>query len=193
MERKLYDLDLVVNGRKVSGKVHAEETLLNFLRSNNFVEVKRGCDNGDCGACTVIMNGAATLSCCTAALQAEGAEVYTVKSLGTWDLLHPLQEAFVKHEALQCGFCTPGFLMTAKAFLDKNPRPTREEIREAVSGNLCRCTGYVKIVDAIEEASGVIASVAAKKAVKTAAEKGAVKTTAAKRAVKSAAGRGGKK
>jgi carbon-monoxide dehydrogenase small subunit len=160
MERKRYDISLTVNGKGVTGQVYAEESLLDFLRSKNFTEVKKGCDNGDCGACTVIINGTATLSCCTAALQAEGAEVLTVKSLGSWDLLHPLQEAFVKHEALQCGFCTPGFLMTAKAFLDRNPRPTRDEIREAISGNLCRCTGYLKIVDAIEEASAVIAETA---------------------------------
>ena len=114
------------------------------------MEVKRGCDKGDCGACTVIMDGKAILSCITLALQADGRKVYTVKSLGSWDRLHPLQQAFVDYEALQCGFCTPGMLMSAKALLDHNPKPTREEIREAISGNLCRCTGYTKIVDAIE-------------------------------------------
>jgi carbon-monoxide dehydrogenase small subunit len=98
----------------------------------------------------VILDGKAVLSCITLALQAEGRRVYTVKSLGSWDRLSPLQQAFVDHEALQCGFCTPGMLMSAKALLDANPRPTREEIREAISGNLCRCTGYTKIVDAIE-------------------------------------------
>ncbi|MBA7704767.1 4-hydroxybenzoyl-CoA reductase subunit gamma [subsurface metagenome] len=148
--QELYDITLTVNDREVRGRVKAESTLLDFLRENNFVEVKRGCDKGDCGACTVIMNGKATLSCITVALQAEGSKVYTVKSLGTWDKLHPLQQAFVDHEAVQCGFCTPGMLMTAKALLDKNPCPSREEIREAISGNLCRCTGYQKIVDAIE-------------------------------------------
>ena len=156
MENVLYDVTIHVNDRPVSGKVRAEKTLLDFLRDQNFTEVKKGCDNGDCGACTVIMDGRATLSCCTAALQADGKKVYTVKSLGTWEKMHPLQDAFVKHEAVQCGFCTPGFLMTAKALLDSNPRPSREEIREAISGNLCRCTGYVKIVDAIEEAAAAI-------------------------------------
>lgn len=150
--QELYDLTLTVNDREVRGRVKAESTLLDFLRENNFVEVKRGCDKGDCGTCTVIMDGKATLSCITVALQAEGSKVYTVKSLGTWDKLHPLQQAFVDHEALQCGFCTPGMLMTARALLDKNPCPSREEIREAISGNLCRCTGYQKIVDAIEAA-----------------------------------------
>mgnify|MGYP001026171632 CR=1 FL=1 len=153
MNQELYEIKLTVNDRLVTGRVRAETTLLDFLREKNFIEVKKGCDNGDCGACTVIIDGQATVSCLTAALQAQGKKIYTVKSLGRWDKLHPLQKAFVKYEAVQCGFCTPGMLMTAKAFLDKNPHPTREEIREAISGNLCRCTGYLKIVDAIEAAS----------------------------------------
>lgn len=159
MENRLYEVTVYVNDRPVRGSVRAEKTLLDFLRDNNFTEVKKGCDNGDCGACTVIMEGKATLSCCTTALQADGLKVYTVKSLGDWDKMHPLQAAFVKHEAVQCGFCTPGFLMTAKALLDVNPHPSRDEIREAISGNLCRCTGYVKIVDAIEDAAAAIEAV----------------------------------
>ena len=151
--RELYDISLTVNDRELKGKVKAETTLLDFLRDNNFIEVKKGCDRGDCGACTVIMDGKATLSCITLALQAQGSKVYTVKSLGTWDRLHPLQQAFVDYEAVQCGFCTPGMLMTAKALLDKNAHPSRNEIREAISGNLCRCTGYKKIVDAVEAVS----------------------------------------
>lgn len=147
---ELYDICLTVNDREVRGRVQAETSLLDFLRDNHFYEVKRGCDKGDCGACTVIMDGRAILSCITLALQADGRKVCTVKSLGTWDALHPLQQAFVDHEALQCGFCTPGMLMSAKALLDANPHPTREQIREAISGNLCRCTGYTKIVDAVE-------------------------------------------
>ena len=161
MDRARYEIVLTVNGREVKGRVTAEMTLLDFLRDTNHIEVKRGCDHGDCGACTVMLDDKAVLSCLTSVLQAQGKEVSTSKSLGDWELLHPLQEAFVKHEALQCGFCTPGMLMAAKAFLDKNPNPTREEIRDAISGNLCRCTGYQKIVDAIEEASKVIAQVAA--------------------------------
>ena len=145
-----YDICLTVNDREVRGRIPAETTLLDFLRDKDFTEVKRGCDKGDCGACTVIMDGKAILSCITLALQADGRKVYTVKSLGSWDALHPLQQAFVDHEGLQCGFCTPGMLMSAKALLDQNPHPSREEIREAISGNLCRCTGYTKIIDAIE-------------------------------------------
>lgn len=161
MDRMEYDVILTVNDREVKSTVTAETTLLDFLRNTNHIEVKRGCDHGDCGACTVILDGNAVLSCLTSVMQAQGKKVYTAKGLGSWHFLHPLQEAFVKHEALQCGFCTPGILMAAKAFLDKNPKPSREEIRDAISGNLCRCTGYQKIVDAIEEASEVIASVAA--------------------------------
>jgi carbon-monoxide dehydrogenase small subunit len=159
MGKKLYDLTITVNDIAVRQMVAAETSLLDFLRDTNHTEVKRGCDHGDCGACTVIVEGRATLSCLTAALQVQGKKVYTVTSLGTWDKLHPLQEAFVKREALQCGFCTPGMLMTAKALLDDNPHPTREEIRDAISGNLCRCTGYHKIVNAIEEAAKVIEGV----------------------------------
>ncbi len=145
-----YEISLTVNDRPLSTRIAAETTLLDFLREQGFIEVKRGCDKGDCGACTVIMDGKAILSCITLALQADGAKIYTVKSLGTWERMHPLQQAFVDYEALQCGFCTPGMLLSAKALLDSNPRPTREQIREAISGNLCRCTGYQKIVDAVE-------------------------------------------
>jgi len=148
-----YNVRLTVNDRPVSASIAAETTLLDFLREQGFIEVKRGCDKGDCGACTVILEGKAVLSCLTLALQADGCKVYTVKSLGTAENMHPLQKAFVGHEALQCGFCTPGMLLAAKALLDSNPHPTRGEIREAISGNLCRCTGYQKIVDAIEAVS----------------------------------------
>jgi carbon-monoxide dehydrogenase small subunit len=147
---ELYPIAVTVNGQSVSARIPAETTLLDFLRDQGFIEVKRGCDKGDCGACTVIMDGKAILSCITLALQADGSRIFTVKSLGTWERMHPLQQAFVDFEALQCGFCTPGMLLAAKVFLDHNPHPTREQIREAISGNLCRCTGYQKIVDAIE-------------------------------------------
>jgi carbon-monoxide dehydrogenase small subunit len=147
---ELYPIAVTVNGQPLSARIPAETTLLDFLRDQGFIEVKRGCDKGDCGACTVIMDGKAILSCLTLALQADGSRVSTVKSLGTWERMHPLQKAFVEYEALQCGFCTPGMLLAAKALLDRNPHPTREQIREAISGNLCRCTGYQKIVDAIE-------------------------------------------
>ena len=147
---ELYGISVRVNDRPLRAQIAAETTLLDFLREQGFIEVKRGCDKGDCGACTVLMDGKAILSCITLALQADGAKVYTVKSLGTADRMHPLQKAFVDLEALQCGFCTPGMLLSAKALLDANPHPTREQIREGISGNLCRCTGYQKIVDAIE-------------------------------------------
>lgn len=150
MEDKYYDIRLNVNNQEVTGKVKATTSLLDFLREKNFIEVKKGCDKGDCGACTVLIDGRATVSCLTLALQVQGKKVLTLKSLGNWEKLDPLQEAFVEHEALQCGFCTPGMLMAAKALLDENKKPSRNEIKEAISGNLCRCTGYKKIVDAIE-------------------------------------------
>ena len=145
-----HDIEITVNGTKIKDSVEASTTLLDFLRSHGFTEVKKGCDKGDCGACTVLIDGAATTSCITLALQANNKEVLTVKSLNNWGKLHPLQQAFVKYEAIQCGFCTPGMLMSAKWLLDKNPHPTRAEIIDAISGNLCRCTGYKKIIDAIE-------------------------------------------
>jgi len=145
-----HDIEITVNGTKIKDSIEASTTLLDFLRSHGFTEVKKGCDKGDCGACTVLIDGAATTSCITLALQANNKEVLTVKSLNGWRKLHPLQQAFVKYEAIQCGFCTPGMLMSAKWLLDKNPHPTRAEIIDAISGNLCRCTGYKKIIDAIE-------------------------------------------
>lgn len=111
---------------------------------------KRGCDSGECGACTVIMNGKAVNSCLVLATELEGAEITTIEGLGKYsEELHPLQKAFIEKGAVQCGFCTPGVIMTAKAFLDLNPQPTEDEVRDAISGNLCRCTGYAKIVKAI--------------------------------------------
>ncbi|MBC7219181.1 MAG: (2Fe-2S)-binding protein [Hadesarchaea archaeon] len=150
---KKYPLEFKVNGKKYSVEVKPNMTLLRLLRSLGFTEVKSGCEKGDCGTCAVLMDGEPVNSCLTLALQAQGKEITTVKGLGTIEKLHPIQEAFVKYGAIQCGFCTPGMVITAKAFLDKNPNPTREEIREAISGNLCRCTGYQKIVDAIEAAA----------------------------------------
>ncbi|MGC8816936.1 MAG: (2Fe-2S)-binding protein [Candidatus Hadarchaeum sp.] len=150
---KKYPLEFKVNGKKYRVEVEPKVTLLRLLRSMGFTEVKAGCEKGDCGTCAVLMDGEPVNSCLTLALQAQGKEIITVKGLGTMEKLHPIQEAFVKYGAIQCGFCTPGMVITAKALLDKNPNPTREEIREAISGNLCRCTGYQKIVDAIEAAA----------------------------------------
>jgi aerobic-type carbon monoxide dehydrogenase small subunit (CoxS/CutS family) len=146
-----YQVDIRVNGQSMKAEVTVAETLLEVLRDKlGAAEVKNGCGQGDCGACTVLLDGEAVNSCLTLAVQADGRAVTTVRGLGTPDDPHPLQESFVKHGAIQCGFCTSGVVLSAKALLDENPTPSRAEIREGISGNLCRCTGYTKIVDAIE-------------------------------------------
>lgn len=150
MER--YEVKICLNGRWMTAEVTAADTLLEVLRDTfGAHEVKNGCGQGDCGVCTVLLDGRAVNSCLTLAVQADGSEVTTLKGLGTPDHPHPLQESFIEHGAIQCGFCTSGMILTAKALLDENPAPSREEIREGISGNLCRCTGYTKIVDAIED------------------------------------------
>jgi len=149
---KKYQIEISVNGERQKVDVTARETLLETLRNNlKAIEVKNGCDQVDCGVCTVIMDGKAVNSCLTLAVQADGKEIITIKGIGTEEKPHPLQKSFVESGAIQCGFCTPGMVLSAKTLLDKNPKPEREEIKEAISGNLCRCTGYVKIIDAIEE------------------------------------------
>jgi carbon-monoxide dehydrogenase small subunit len=148
---KTYPLELDVNGTLERTEVAPGETLLHVLRERlGHTEVKEGCAKGDCGTCAVLLNGRAVNACLTLALQAHRQKVVTLKGIGTPERPHPLQESFVKHGAIQCGFCTAGMIVSAKALLDENPHPTRQEIREAISGNLCRCTGYQKIVDAIE-------------------------------------------
>lgn len=143
-----------VNGDRRQLGVPDHWTLLEALRYGlGLTGSKQGCDKGDCGACTVLLDGRPVLSCITPALEAEGADVLTVEGLARPGALHPLQEAFEVYGAAQCGFCTPGILMSAVALLDRNPSPTRDEIKEALSGNLCRCTGYTKIIDAVEAAS----------------------------------------
>jgi len=144
-----YRVELTVNDEKISAAAKPEESLLKFLRRNGFTEVKCGCEKGDCGTCTVIMNGKTIKSCITLAMQANGKVILTAKGLGKIEIGRKLQESFVKHGAVQCGFCTAGMLMAAKGYLDTNPEPDKEEIRKAISGNLCRCTGYKKIVEAI--------------------------------------------
>ena len=144
-----YRVELTVNGEKISAAAKPEESLLKFLRRNGFTEVKCGCEKGDCGTCTVIMNGKTIKSCITLAMQANGKEILTSKGLEKIEIGRKLQESFVKHGAVQCGFCTGGMLMAAKGYLDKNLTPDKTEIRKAISGNLCRCTGYKKIVEAI--------------------------------------------
>jgi len=148
---KTYPVQIKINGEWRETAVKAEETLLHTLREKwGQTDVKEGCGKGDCGACTVLLNGKAVNACLTLTLQAAGQEITTLKGIGTPQNPHPLQESFVKHGAIQCGFCTAGMILAAKALLDKTPRPTREEIREGISGNLCRCTGYQKIIKAIE-------------------------------------------
>ncbi len=147
-------LRMKVNGKEVEVSVDPTWTLLKVLREKLGLKgTKKGCEQGDCGACTVIMDGRAVNACLVLALQAESKEIETVESLGTPDNLHPLQESFIKHGAVQCGFCTPGMLMSAVALTRKNPTPSVEEIKITISGNLCRCTGYVKIIKAIQSAT----------------------------------------
>lgn len=141
---------LNVNGSVYEVAVDPYETLVDTLRKKiGFTGTKEGCGTGECGACTVLMDGKAVNSCLYPAAAAEGKEITTIEALAADGKLHPLQEAFLKHWAMQCGFCTPGMILSAKALLDANPKPTEAEVREAIAGNLCRCTGYVKIVDAI--------------------------------------------
>ncbi len=147
-------MQLTVNGELKRTEVFAGETLLHVLREKlGHTEVKEGCGKGDCGACAVLLNGEAVNACLTLALQADGLEVVTIQGIGTPEKPHVLQTSFVKHGAIQCGFCTAGMIVSAKALLDRNPHPTRQEIKEGISGNLCRCTGYKKIVEAIEDAA----------------------------------------
>jgi carbon-monoxide dehydrogenase small subunit len=149
-----YLLDINVNGEWKRAEVSPHETLLHVLRERlGYTEVKEGCGKGDCGACAILLNGKAVNACLTLALQADKQKVVTLKGIGTQKNPHPLQESFVKHGAIQCGFCTAGMIVSAKALLDENPHPTREEIKRGISGNLCRCTGYKKIVEAIDEAA----------------------------------------
>jgi aerobic-type carbon monoxide dehydrogenase small subunit (CoxS/CutS family) len=145
---------LSVNGQPREGTVEPRTSLADFLRDGlDLTGTHVGCEHGVCGACTVLLDGEPVRSCLLLAIQMDGAEVTTVEGLADGERLHPLQQAFWDHHGLQCGFCTPGILLTATALLRDNPRPTDEEIREAIAGNLCRCTGYHFIVDAIRAAS----------------------------------------
>ena len=146
-------LSLTINGVPKSVTADAGETLLAILRHEGYVGVKKGCGAGDCGACAVLLNGHAVNSCLVLAAKADGAEIITVEGLASSDGLHPLQEAFVDEGAVQCGYCTPGMLMSAIDLLTRNPDPSEDEIKEAISGNLCRCTGYAKQIRAIQIAA----------------------------------------
>ncbi len=143
-----------INGDEVEFLAQQDDTLLNSLRDDvGLLGVKEGCGTGDCGACSVLMDDRLTCACLVFAPEANGSTIVTVEGLAAADELHPLQQAFLEGAALQCGICTPGFLVAAKALLDNNPDPTETEIRYALAGNLCRCTGYDKIIRAVQEAA----------------------------------------
>ena len=156
MERRIR---VTVNGRTHEKTVESRKTLADFLRDDlELTGTHLGCEHGVCGACTVVLDGAAVRSCLTFAVQVNGREIQTVEGLADGDRLNPLQEAFREHHGLQCGFCTPGFLMTLTCFLRECPEPTEAEVREAISGNLCRCTGYKNIVTAALAAARAMAA-----------------------------------
>ena len=148
-----HKVQFTINGEQVEVEVEPRETLLQATRDKlNLKGTKEACGQGECGACTVLMDGTPVYSCLILAVEAEGKDILTVEGLAEGEKLHPLQEAFRDYGAVQCGFCTPGMLLTAKALLDENPQPTEDVVREAIAGNICRCTGYVKIVEAIQAA-----------------------------------------
>jgi carbon-monoxide dehydrogenase small subunit len=150
-------VQLKINGETFRVEVEPHETLLDVIRGKvGLTGTKKGCETGQCGACTVIIEGKAVTSCLILAVEAHGKEIVTVEGLARDGQLHPLQQAFVEEGAVQCGYCTPGMLLSAKALLDENPRPTQRQVKEAIAGNLCRCTGYVKIVKAIVAAADKI-------------------------------------
>ncbi len=150
MER---DIKLVINGEEEQFRVRSDEMLVDLLRDRlALTGTKKRCETGECGACTVIMDGKAVNSCLVLAVDAQGKAITTIEGLSVGGELHPLQKSFVKHGALQCGFCTPGMIMSAMALIDENPKPTEMDVRRAIEGNICRCTGYIKIVDAVLDA-----------------------------------------
>ncbi len=147
-----FNLQFTLNGEKTEIDINPGARLLDVLRDElQLTGTKEGCGVGECGACTVIIDGEAMDSCMVLAASVADKNVTTIEGLANDDILHPLQQAVLDHHALQCGFCTPGFIMSAKALMDKNPHPTREEIKVAISGNLCRCTGYQQLIDAFED------------------------------------------
>ena len=149
-----HTIHLTLNGESCAFTVEPQETLLHVLRERaHLTGAKKGCDLGECGACTVIMDGRAVNSCCVFAIEADGSTVETIEGIGTADEPHPLQQAFIDAGAIQCGYCTPGMIMSAEALLRRNPDPTEDEIRLALSGNICRCSGYVQIVRAVKRAA----------------------------------------
>jgi carbon-monoxide dehydrogenase small subunit len=144
-------IKIEVNGDVYEEAVKTSTTLLDFIREKLFLTgTKKGCDTGECGACTVILDGKVVNSCLVLAIDANGSKVTTIEGIGQMDSLHPLQRAFVRHGAIQCGYCTPGMLMSSKALLDRIPNPDETDIKIALSGNLCRCGSYLKIIEAIK-------------------------------------------
>ncbi|MGV8146156.1 MAG: (2Fe-2S)-binding protein [Alkaliphilus sp.] len=151
------EIQITINDIDYSIKISEGDRLVDVLRDKlHLTGTKEGCGEGECGACTVIMDGVAVNSCMILAFQANRTKIYTIESMKKEDILHPIQQAFLDEGAVQCGFCIPGMIMSAKAFLDKDESPSREEIRESISGNLCRCTGYTKIVNAIDKAAKLV-------------------------------------
>lgn len=151
----MISIELKVNGEIYAVSVKPNETLLDVLRDKiGLTGTKKGCDTGQCGACTILLDGKPVPSCLMLAVDVKNSEILSIEGLADNGSLHPLQEAFVNEGAVQCGYCTPGMILSAKALLDQNPKPTEQEIKEAISGNLCRCTGYVKIIQAISAAAG---------------------------------------
>ena len=147
-------LHTTINGEAITAEVDPSISLAQFLRDNLYLTgTKIGCGKGECGACTIIMDGKSVTSCIIPVMRAEGAIIQTIEGVAQNGKLHPLQEEFINQGAVQCGFCTPGMIMSAKALLDENPEPKKEEIREALGGNICRCTGYVNIERAVEAAA----------------------------------------
>jgi len=154
VDTKMIQIEIEVNGRIYSQPVKTNETLLDVLRERlGFKGTKQGCENGHCGSCTVLLDGKPINACLMLAVQVGQKKITTIEGLGSTDRLHPIQDAFIKAHAVQCGYCTPGMILTAKALLDKNGAPDDEEIREALSGNACRCSGYTKIIDAVKIAA----------------------------------------
>ncbi|MDD2482139.1 MAG: (2Fe-2S)-binding protein [Lutispora sp.] len=152
-----HEISFTINGEKVHLEVEPNKTLLKMIREDlNLTGAKEGCGAGECGSCTIIIDGKAVNSCMMLAVEADGKDIMTVEGLAKSGVLDPLQDTFIKNAALQCGYCTPGMLMSAKALLMRNPNPSEDDIKEAIGGNLCRCTGYKVILDAIKEAAGQI-------------------------------------
>jgi carbon-monoxide dehydrogenase small subunit len=155
MEKRI--IRLTVNDEEEELMVTPNRTLLEVLRNDlNLTGAKEGCGEGACGACTVLVDGQPVYSCLTLAVEVQGKAITTIEGLADGARLHPIQQAFVDHAAIQCGFCSPGMILIAKALLDENPRPTQQEAREAISGNVCRCTGYAKIVEAVLTAAETV-------------------------------------